>query len=81
MLYSAYSLDSQNVWAASGFGDIMHTDNGGNSWSSQYSGLGSLNSIHFIDQQNGCAVGASGKILHTANGGTNWQIQNSSVKN
>lgn len=54
------------------YGVILHTENGGDSWSRQYiSGGGTpwLGSIFFTDASNGWCVGENGTILHSDNGG------------
>jgi len=54
---------------------IIHTTDGGLTWSGQYGGGGY--DIHFIDRSNGWAVWLFGKIYHTSNGGQTWHQQNS----
>ena len=56
---------------------ILHTTDGGNSWSAQYSEAyeSLLRSIIFVDQNNGYATGESGVIMKTMDGGSNWSLQ------
>ncbi len=62
---------------------ILHTDDGGQHWSPQASGVTcTLNSVCFVDARNGWAAGgmaypylhdSSGVVLITRDGGLNWQ--------
>src|SRR5205807_29628 len=57
---------------------ILHTSNGGATWTAQASGLPGFpninvhNGVAFPDASNGWAVGNNGTILHTSNGGLTW---------
>lgn len=76
-LWSVYSIDCRNIWAAGSNGTIIHTTNGGNNWFSQYSSQGMyLQSIFFTSPNKGIAVGKSGVMLRTSNGGNSWFVQN-----
>lgn len=67
-------------WACGRWGTILHSADGGNSWSGQISGADvTLVSIFFADALNGWAVGVKGSILHTTDGGKTWHAQNSPV--
>jgi photosystem II stability/assembly factor-like uncharacterized protein len=72
-------------WADGTAGAIVHTSNGGASWSSQNSGSASeLRNITFVDPNNGWAVGLGGTILHTVNSGRKFPIvpvENSPTQN
>jgi photosystem II stability/assembly factor-like uncharacterized protein len=71
-------IDLSNGWAAGENGVILHTTNGGITWSVQTSGTTStLRSIFFIDASNGWACGDEGTIIATSNGGTTWFPQTS----
>jgi len=100
-LYGVYFQDSQYGWAV-GFGPggshdlnpalsekgtILHTQDGGLTWTEQTSGTETaLTDIHFTDQNTGIAVGGQGGswyqsgppirgiILVTSDGGNNWKI-------
>ena len=55
-----------------GGGTILHTENGGETWKKQESGITGilpLTDISFVDADKGWICGASGLILHTNNGG------------
>jgi photosystem II stability/assembly factor-like uncharacterized protein len=69
---------AQNGWAVGGGGTIVHTSNGGDTWSPQTSGTGNtLNGVSFVDADNGWAVADNGTIVHTINGGSTWSSQTS----
>lgn len=74
-------LDASNVWACgytgSASGKILHTTDGGTTWTSTASSTGILYGIHFTSPTEGWIVGAGGVILHTADGGLNWNSQTS----
>ncbi len=73
---SVHFTDSNNGWAVGTQGTILHTINGGTTWTPQTNVLsGDLYSVHFIDNNKGWAVGDHGTILHTINGGTTWTPQ------
>jgi len=63
-------VDSDHGWVA-GAGRVMATDNGGASWSRQYTGKADLAQVDFIDGDHGWAAGG-GTLLRTANGGASW---------
>jgi len=67
-------------WACGRWGVVLHTVDGGKTWTLQSSGTeNTLVSIHFVDPQNGWAVGEEGTILHTGDGGKNWEKQKNPV--
>ncbi|MFI5252253.1 MAG: YCF48-related protein [Bacteroidota bacterium] len=53
---------------------IIHTTNGGVTWTSQFTDNtpGIFEAIQFLDANNGWVVGDSAKVLHTTNGGSSW---------
>jgi photosystem II stability/assembly factor-like uncharacterized protein len=72
--------DSINGWVVGSHGIILHTTNGGITWTRQTSGtLVQLNTVFCIDVNLVWIVGMNGVILHTTNGGTTWTSQISSV--
>jgi len=82
MLYDLSFPDPRNGWIAGDLGVILHTSNGGKTWSHQrggprlHAGGDSLIlGIHFINNRLGWAVGEAGTILHTTNGGVTWNLQ------
>ncbi len=64
------------TWA---FGEIYRTDDGGATWTRQYTGGKVLSDIFFVDVMNGWACGSTGTILHTTNGGQTWSPQSAST--
>ncbi len=65
--------DSRNGWAVSFGGKILHSTDGGNTWSLQNSGVTSpLLAVYAVDSLLGYVVGNSGIILKTSNGGVSW---------
>jgi photosystem II stability/assembly factor-like uncharacterized protein len=76
-------VDPQHGWAVGDFGIILHTDDGGQHWSPQISGVTcTLNSVCFVDTHCGWAAGGivypflhntSGVVLATRDGGVTWQ--------
>ena len=73
------SFVSQNIgWILGGYNSqygtyVLHTENGGNTWTQQNNPANNLRAIHFADAQNGWMVGNSGMLINSTNGGTNWQ--------
>ena len=77
-LFSVSFPIDQEGWTCGHSGTILHSFDGGNSWSQQKSGTDyTLASIFFPDQKNGWAVGDVGTILHTSDGGQSWRKQKS----
>jgi len=77
-LYDIDFADTEFGWAVGCWGKIVHTQNGGKSWSPQDSKTDSyLYSVNFTDRLNGWIVGNYGTILHTQDGGATWEPQQS----
>lgn len=88
-LRSVYFIDALAGWAVGepvtdanktvlGNSVILHTINGGQSWTEQNSGVtGALRGVAFVDKLKGYAVGA-GVILRTVDGGANWLASSNS---
>ncbi len=67
-------------WACGRWGTILHTSDGGKTWTKQNTGsIDLLTSISFVDAKTGWAVGDRGTILHTSDGGKTWVKQKSPV--
>lgn len=67
--------DPQNGWAVGHDAVILHSDNGGEHWSLQYSAADEqspLLDISFSDHSHGIAVGAYGLLLVSDDAGTHW---------
>jgi photosystem II stability/assembly factor-like uncharacterized protein len=74
-LTSVSFVDAQNGWAAGQWGVILHTVDGGETWSLQRSDTGAdrpLFSILFLDKEHGFAVGLWSLMLETKDGGKSW---------
>jgi len=79
-LFAVSFPTEEDGWACGRFGTILHTSDGGLTWSRQKSGTTfTLTGICFADAKNGWAVGNAGTILHTSNGGETWEKQESPV--
>ena len=54
---------------------IVHTDDGGQTWHRQHSGVFSkpLRNVHFRSALEGWCIGESGVLIHTMDGGQTWQ--------
>jgi photosystem II stability/assembly factor-like uncharacterized protein len=60
-------------WCTGSLGGIYHSEDSGQTWSKQLSGVSTLLSdIDFYSDQLGCIVGSDGVVLVTKNGGTLW---------
>jgi photosystem II stability/assembly factor-like uncharacterized protein len=79
-----YFVDENRGWAAvgwsvSGFpGELLHTSDGGATWTVQKNGVPYLNDVQFVAPYRGWAVGGAygdGTILATTDGGTHWDAQ------
>ncbi|MEA2030273.1 MAG: YCF48-related protein [candidate division Zixibacteria bacterium] len=71
---SACFIDEENGWLAGKGGNIIHTTNGGDSWTQLPSiTMDNLWDITFFDADTGWAVGERGHLLRTHDGGMSWQ--------
>ncbi|HEY5593170.1 MAG TPA: YCF48-related protein [Paludibacter sp.] len=74
-----YFVDALNGWM---FGaslsttgtntDILHTTDGGLSWTTQATNVGSVKAIYFSDVLHGWIVGRNALLMKTTDGGANW---------
>jgi len=72
-LLSICFVDRDRGWIVGDGGTILHTEDGGETWTPQRSGAPSvLRGVSFADAQHGCVVAGDGLILRTADGGANW---------
>lgn len=76
MLNAVYFVDDRHGWAVGHDASILHTADGGKSWSLQaYGGNGDGNpfmDVLFTDLSRGYAVGAYGLFKVTEDGGSTW---------
>jgi len=74
-LTSVYFVDERYGWAVGHWGVILHTADGGETWSIQAQDLSNdrpLYSVWFKDARTGVAVGLWSKVLRTSDGGKSW---------
>jgi len=74
-LTSVSFSDANHGWAAGHWGTIIHTSDGGQTWTLQRSDVTTdqpLFSIYFSDVSNGVAVGLWSLLLTTQDGGQSW---------
>jgi photosystem II stability/assembly factor-like uncharacterized protein len=64
--------DEKNGWLVTARGDILHTGDGGTTWTAQASGLQGLRSIDFVDGKRGFAGTLTGKLYATTDAGATW---------
>jgi len=65
-------VDSLTGWAA-GSNKVIHTEDGGNTWITQYTTSSSFSAVHFIDTTRGWVIGPEG-MFYTDDGGNTWNI-------
>jgi len=69
-------VDDREGWAVGHAGVVLHSQDGGRSWSLQRSDLGHdqpLLAVHFFDARRGVAVGLWSLVIATRDGGRSWQ--------
>lgn len=73
----ALTCDPANrIWVAGEYGQVTHSEDGGDSWQMQDLGQGEdliLTTIDFLDDQRGAATGEFGTVFRTDDGGATWQ--------
>jgi photosystem II stability/assembly factor-like uncharacterized protein len=69
-------IDKSEGWLAHNHGGLLHTRDGGVTWTAQ-EGLSrdALVSIFFLDAKRGWALSVGGTLLRTADGGHSWSSQ------
>jgi photosystem II stability/assembly factor-like uncharacterized protein len=75
-LTAVYFPDTKNGWAVGHDSVILHSIDGGESWTLQFSDPGleqPLMDVFFSDARKGIAVGAYGLYLETVDGGKSWE--------
>lgn len=89
MLTSVYFPTRDLGWAVGHNGVILHSKDGGSSWSVQHADRDAdsekagapLLGVWFADPSNGIAVGSYGYLLSTADGGATWTDHSAAVDN
>jgi len=73
-------FQGNQAWAVGHRGTILHSDNGGNTWTLQISPVDTtLYDIDFSDSIHGLIAG-DGCVLYTHNGGVTWNIANLGIE-
>ncbi|MDR2837183.1 MAG: glycosyl hydrolase [Azonexus sp.] len=78
MLTAVSFVDAQQGWAVGHWGLILHTGDGGETWTVQRLATDEdrpLFGVHFRDARRGVAVGLWSLILTTDDGGATWRTQ------
>jgi photosystem II stability/assembly factor-like uncharacterized protein len=76
VLTSVFFVDERQGWAAGHDAVILHSTDGGETWSLQHRDIESdapLFSVWMADARSGLAVGAFGMALRTRDGGAHWE--------
>ena len=83
-----YFVDALNGWmfgaSASTIGtntDILHTNDGGLSWTTQATNVGLVKAIYFSDVLHGWVVGRNALLMKTVDGGANWTTLSNTNQN
>ncbi len=76
-----YFNDQNNGWICTDAGKILHSMDGGITWSIQYSNSFSVNAIKFCNEKIGWATGDNGLMLRTIDGGANWVTEDCGTNN
>jgi photosystem II stability/assembly factor-like uncharacterized protein len=73
-LNAVYFNSPELGWIVGEFGLVLHTKDGGQTWTSQRYGadLPQLYAVEFLDERRGWAVGQAGTLLQTGDGGQHW---------
>jgi photosystem II stability/assembly factor-like uncharacterized protein len=73
-LNAVYFSSPENGWIVGEFGLVLHTQDGGKSWTAQrYGGdFPQLYALEFFDARRGWAVGQAGSVIQTKDGGQHW---------
>jgi photosystem II stability/assembly factor-like uncharacterized protein len=70
----------RNIWIVGYFGKIVHSPDGGATWSVQAAGtLSALMGVTFVNEKLGWVVGEGGMVLHTGDGGVTWCRQETGI--
>jgi photosystem II stability/assembly factor-like uncharacterized protein len=71
ILWDVDFVDAEQGWAVGNGRTIIATDDGGETWTTQLTGSGTLEAVEFLDPLHGWAVGVNG-ALRTIDGGATW---------
>lgn len=68
--------DTYHGFAVGKYGSVIHTINGGQSWTTQTSGIAEeLTDVQCLDPNTAVAVGKNGRIIWTKDAGGTWWVQ------
>lgn len=68
-----WAVGKNKAWLGAGFGDVVLTENGGQSFVTVDSGTTrAFEAVHFVDELNGWAATRSQDVLRTTDGGHEW---------
>ena len=83
-----YFVDALNGWmfgaSATTIGsntDILHSNDGGLSWTTQATNVGLVKAIYFSDVLHGWVVGRNALLMKTVDGGANWTTLSNTNQN
>jgi photosystem II stability/assembly factor-like uncharacterized protein len=80
-LYAVKLASGGRAWAVGAFGTILHSTDGGRTWSRQAAPTTEpLFGVDVLDDHHGWIVGRAGLVLATTDGGATWQQQSSSTE-
>jgi photosystem II stability/assembly factor-like uncharacterized protein len=74
-------VDANNGWAVTDEEYVVHTSDGGESWTLQASDFFGLNAVAFADARTGIVAGIDGMMRRTTDGGVTWHEIDSGVTN
>lgn len=83
VFYDVFFADEKTGWVSGEFGKLLHTTDGGESWTEQHQvlmgdeffdvlDLPTLFGMSFVNAREGVTVGIDARIARTWNGGTTW---------
>ena len=81
-IYASVFVDALHGWGVGSEDNIVHTSDGGQTWTTQRGGVGSgalypFWDVDFADTLHGIVVGGAGKIYTTSDGGQTWTLRTS----
>jgi photosystem II stability/assembly factor-like uncharacterized protein len=81
-LHSVVTTDENNIWMVGQFGTILHSEDGGKTFTPQDAGTKDdlLTEICFVNNKIGWVCGIMGIMLHTDDGGKTWVKQDTGTK-
>ena len=71
---AVHFVDADTGWVVGSSGMILHTTDGGDTWSEQESDVSTtLTAVHMLDEDTGWIVGEIDTVLRTTDGGDDWE--------